>query len=46
MIQEPAYVFDNDDIVVRFQERADHSGGGQTLLDIEIGRGLVEPKES
>lgn len=41
--QRTTYVFDNDDIVVRAQERANHSSSGQTLLNIEIGRGLVEP---
>lgn len=35
-------MLNHDDVVIVAEERADDLGGGQTLLDIKVGGGLVE----
>ncbi|PWZ00343.1 hypothetical protein BCV70DRAFT_109253 [Testicularia cyperi] len=42
VVEHRQIVFDGNDVSVGVEERADHSGGIETLLDIEIRRGLVE----
>lgn len=42
IVENRQIVLDDDDVVVGAEKRADDTGGSQSLLDIEVGRGLVE----